>query len=270
MRRLFIMMLYLPALSAFADEAARFNIYDKNFVSIVATAESTTTIDNNIRHYSIKYFDTSEHLIYEQAVSYDLGTLDIVAGGFIDHQYNERASYVVTNHQTIITTQTGKNKPQTVVRRSTDYDYSETILLRVLRNLAQLSNGEKRVLHMFVPSANDTMAFVYFREGEMTLRGRSYIKVRAYARNWFINLFLPKIVFLVTKDGSSIPAFFGPADFSKSKTHGVWIVDTRVDKPAAMEMHPQSMPPNNSDATSDTQSGFNIKDSQTGERYGDN
>jgi hypothetical protein len=229
MRLLLIIMLYFKAVSAFAEDTARFNIYDKNFTNLVATAESTTTVENNIRHYAIKYFDTGNRLIYEQVVSYDFATLDIVNGGFVDHQYDERASYVVADHQTTITTKMGETRPETVVRNSADYDYSETILIRVMRNLPMLSQGKKLVIRMFVPSGNYTMGFEYYRDGEMTLMGQTYIRVRAYARNWFVNLFLPRIVFLVTRDGSAIPAFYGPADFSKNKTRGVWIVDTRVD-----------------------------------------
>ena len=132
------------------------------------------------------------------------------------------------DQQTTITAQNGDGA-ETWIRPSAEFDYSETILARVMHNLPELKQGHTLLLHMFVPSENRTIAFEYFLDGETTLMGKSFTRVRARASNWLYNLFLPRIQFLVERDGSSIPVFFGPADFYRNKTRGVWIVNRNVD-----------------------------------------
>lgn len=224
-----VIVLLVPAAPVRGEEIARFNIYDRDFSRLVATAESVTTVERGTRKYSIRYFDTGKALVYEQTVSFHPQTLEIVAGGFIDYRNDERASYAVLDQQASITTHGSDRSEETKIRPAVDFAYSETILARILHDLPALKQGSRSVLHMFVPSENKTIAFEYFLDGEITFLGRSYHRVRARAGNWLYNLFLPRIQFLVSKDGSSIPVFYGPADFYRDKTRGVWIVNRRVD-----------------------------------------
>jgi len=235
------LVLVLYAIPASADEQHSYNVYDKNFTELVATARSNTVEKEGLNHYTIQYFDPRGKLFYEQKITYQKNSLEILSGEYTDYAHFDRASFSYSDGRTIIRRRKGADM-QVTTYPGNHYGWSRTILDTVTKNLAALRKGQKLGVKMFTPSATDITLFEYSYAGTTEFNGRKYEKVRARTRNWFYNLILPKITFFVNEAGSAIPLFYGPADYARNKARGVWIIDARIDslhaaKPGAGDQH---------------------------------